>query len=195
MRGERGTSAPAAMNDTDYKLLDSVGEEEGLQSTRLRRTTIHEDAGVRRALLSEEYIWSYRNTIAFWAAILFQQGSVLFTIGSIALYPSILHVCDEGDKNVRRRLAGEDDCMPEFMFRAWVDYSFFIGAIAFTIGNYLVYFQVINSDKVRMGDCNIVTTFLIKYIARHHTQTTKRNNVLVARYTQRRHHPHRALSS
>jgi hypothetical protein len=34
-------------------------------------------------------------------------------------------------------------------FRAWVDYSFMIGAWQFCVGNYLIYFQVINTDSQR----------------------------------------------
>ncbi|GMI12834.1 hypothetical protein TrRE_jg10611 [Triparma retinervis] len=103
------------------------------------RRSLHADAGRRPALLSEEQKWEAQNTVAFWAATFFLQGSLLFTIGSIALYPSVLTVCSEDTKT--------EDCSPEFMYLAWVDYSFLIGAWCFTIGNYLVYFQVINSDK------------------------------------------------
>ena len=38
------------------------------------------------------------------------------------------------------------NCQPEFMYKAWVDYSFMIGAWCFTLGNYAVYFQVINFE-------------------------------------------------
>ena len=96
---------------------------------------LHEDAGIKtRVLPVEERHWEFRNTIAFWAATFFLQGSVLFTVGSIAMYPKVL----EGQ--------------PEFLYEAWVDYSFFIGACCFTLANYAVYFQVINSnddDSVR----------------------------------------------
>jgi len=83
--------------------------------------------------------WEFRNTIAFWAATFFLQGSALFTIGSISMYPSVLRVCGGGEN------ATVSDCQPEYIYKAWVDYSFMIGAWCFSVGNYAVYFQVINS--------------------------------------------------
>jgi len=107
------------------------------------RATLHDDAGVRtRAALSEERHWEFQSTTAFWAATFFLQGSALFTIGSIAMYPSILNICSEEAEE-----SGEiSNCQPEFMYKAWVDYSFMIGAWCFTAGNYAVYFQVINFE-------------------------------------------------
>jgi hypothetical protein len=135
-RENRGISAPATMGAS---LLDHAEEELYWDATGNPRRSLHADAGRRPALLSEEQKWEAQNTVAFWAATFFLQGSLLFTIGSIALYPSVLTVCSEDTKT--------EDCSPEFMYLAWVDYSFLIGAWCFTIGNYLVYFQVINSDK------------------------------------------------
>ena len=88
--------------------------------------------------ISGERKWEFQNTIAFWAATFFLQGSVLFAIGSIAMYPSILRVCGVGEEPT------VSDCQPEFLYKAWVDYSFMIGAWCFSVGNYAVYFQVIN---------------------------------------------------
>ena len=73
--------------------------------------------------------WDFMNSVAFWASIFFIQGSVLFTVGSICLYPGAI---PEGAE--------------EWVSLAWIDYSFMIGAWCFTIGNYLVYFQVINGE-------------------------------------------------
>jgi hypothetical protein len=113
---DRGISAPAAMG---APLLDhaeeSYWEEDPVGNPR---RTIHADAGRRPVLLSEEQKWEAQNTVAFWAATFFLQGSLLFTIGSIALYPSVLTICVEDSKT--------EDCSPEFMYRAWVDYSFLI---------------------------------------------------------------------
>ena len=45
------------------------------------------------------------DSLAFWAAIFFVQGSVLFTIGSICLYPTVLghlNATDEVTEELRR---------------------------------------------------------------------------------------------
>ena len=167
-RDARGTSAPAAINE--YTLIsDVLGDNHSVP-----RATLHDDAGVRtRALLSEERNWEFQSTTAFWAATFFLQGSVLFTIGSIAMFPSVMLVCGEDVSSSLRLslsdlqvvtpltlvaslllslsphqgLETDDDCQPEFMYKAWVDYSFMIGAWCFTVGNYAVYFQVINSHE------------------------------------------------
>lgn len=79
--------------------------------------------------------WDFTATVSFWAAIFFIQGSMLFTIGSIAMYPSV-HLED----------------MAKFKYQAWVDYSFLFGAYCFTVGNYALYFQVINRDIDNSAD-------------------------------------------
>jgi len=73
---------------------------------------------------SVENVWTFKSTVAFWAAVYFVIGSALFVIGSIALYPGV--------------------CPDVGYVRAWVDYPFMVGAWCFTAGNYAVYFQVIN---------------------------------------------------
>jgi len=110
--------------------------------------TLHDDAGVKTQSSLEEQNWAFRNTIAFWAATFFLEGSALFTIGSIAMYPSVIQVCtDDMDPAI-------NDCEAEFFYKAWVDYSFMIGAWCFTVGNYAVYFQVINFNS--MDDLSVV---------------------------------------
>ena len=103
--------------------------------------TLHDDAGVTRAMTVREKRWQFRSTIAFWASTFFLQGSVLFATGSIAMYPSVLQVCSEEQDHKT------SSCQPEFLYKAWVDYSFMIGAWCFLIGNYAVYFQVINGHS------------------------------------------------
>jgi hypothetical protein len=79
---------------------------------------------------AQEKAWDFMNTVAFWASIFFIQGAVLFTIGSICLYPGII-----------------PSNAPDYIAIAWIDYTFMIGSWCFTIGNYLVYFQVINASQ------------------------------------------------
>merc|ERR1711966_503536 len=70
--------------------------------------------------------FDFQKTVAFWSAIFFIEGSVLFTIGSICMYPDVeLHT---------------------WKYKGWVDYTFMIGAWCFTVGNYLNYFLVINAE-------------------------------------------------
>jgi hypothetical protein len=76
--------------------------------------------------------WNFRNTLAFWASIFFIEGAVLFTIGSVCIYPVV-------------GLRGAS-------YEAMVDYCFMIGAWCFLIGNYAVYFQVINQNVVHKVD-------------------------------------------
>ena len=139
-RGVRGISAPASFDD--YNLMaDAAGDP---SDQDFSRATLHDDAGVRtRAQLSEEQHWQFRNTTAFWASLFFLQGSVLFTIGSIAMFPGVLKVCPDVDDDD----PDETNCQPAFIRKAWVDYSFMIGSMAYFIGNYTIYFQVINSDN------------------------------------------------
>lgn len=77
--------------------------------------------------------YDYRDTIAYWSAIFFIEGSVLFTIGSISMYPEIL-----GSKE---HYANK--------YLAWVDWPFMMGAWCFLLAHYLTYFQVINQDTHR----------------------------------------------
>ena len=150
-RAKHSGSAPAALNE--YTLMsDRAGEFpelERLTERTAERRTLHEDAGRTRVMLSEERTWNFQNTIAFWAATFFIQGSVLFTIGSACMYPSVLTVCGEEGTDAEDETV---NCQPEFIYKAWVDYSFMIGAWCFTAGNYCVYFQVINSHDEDDGD-------------------------------------------
>lgn len=128
VRVPRGTSAPATLATPQaYTLLTDPSSEPPVNRlTELTsRHTLHDDAGLAtRQNLSEEALWSFRNTIAFWAATFFLQGSVLFTIGSVAMYPSVLIVCGEEGTKEENMSSG---CQPEYFYRAWVDYSFMIG--------------------------------------------------------------------
>eukprot|EP00658_Telonema_sp_P-2_P027282 TRINITY_DN21098_c0_g1_i2.p1 TRINITY_DN21098_c0_g1~~TRINITY_DN21098_c0_g1_i2.p1 ORF type:complete len:288 (-),score=70.72 TRINITY_DN21098_c0_g1_i2:129-992(-) len=92
--------------------------DEELPAKHARRT----DAVERRSN------FDFQRTLAFWGSIFFVEGSVLFTIGSVALYPDLNAELDA-----------------EFKKKAWVDYSFMIGAWCFTIGNYFIYYLVINA--------------------------------------------------
>jgi len=62
------------------------------------------------------------------------QGSCLFTVGSVALYPS-LDIASDGDQ--------------DWKYIAWVDYTFVIGAWCFTIGNFIIYHQVRKAPRRR----------------------------------------------
>lgn len=80
---------------------------------------------------AEDRQWDFQNSLAFWASVFFIEGSALFTVGSVALYPAI-DVAEGGTA--------------DWKFRAWVDWTFVIGAWCFTVGNFLVYHQVTNAD-------------------------------------------------
>lgn len=93
--------------------------------------------------------WDFRNTIAFWASCIFVEGSMLFTIGSIFMFPDLISTSNAE--------------LHEMRYKAWVDYSFMIGAWLFTIANYLVYFQVINKASrgtPRLLECCMGSNFV-----------------------------------
>lgn len=69
------------------------------------------------------YAWDWKAGIAFWASVFSLQGSLLFLIGSVAMYPGLV--------------SGKSET-------AWVDYPFMIGAWCFLVTNYLIYFNAIN---------------------------------------------------
>lgn len=73
--------------------------------------------------------YRFRNTVAFWIAVSFVEGSLLFMCGAIT---SIVEVDDD------------------WMRRALVEYAYFAGSIFFTIGAYLGFFEVINLGRVRV---------------------------------------------
>jgi hypothetical protein len=91
--------------------------------------------------------WNFRNTIAFWASIFFIEGAVLFTIGSVCIYPVV----------------GLDAAS----YEAMVDYCFMIGAWCFLIGNYAVYFQVINQNVVHKvyGESKLTPSQSVRMLA------------------------------
>eukprot|EP00937_MAST-01D_sp_MAST-1D-sp2_P003126 g3126.t1 len=71
--------------------------------------------------------WEFQHSLAFWSAIFYIQGSVLFTFGSLCLFPGML-----GEPGLAWKTRG---C---------VDYVFLIGAWAFALANYLLWFSIIN---------------------------------------------------
>jgi hypothetical protein len=82
--------------------------------------------------------WKFQNTVSYWACVLFIQGSVLFTVGSICIYPSVA------------------EYQSGFVQEAMSEYGFMIGSWLFFIGCYLIYLQVINqgtfAPKGRNGE-------------------------------------------
>ena len=67
--------------------------------------------------------YRFRNTVAFWIAISFVEGSLLFLCGAV------VSMCALGD---------------EWMRRGLVEYAYFAGSLFFSLGAYLGFFQVIN---------------------------------------------------
>lgn len=70
---------------------------------------------------SQDY--RFRNTVAFWIAVSFVEGSLLFICGALA---SALEL-----KEAWKR-------------RGLVDFAYFAGSLFYTLGSYLGFFQVIN---------------------------------------------------
>lgn len=113
--------------ESDDALDDSNNDD--VMSTRSFKADFHEE--------KKHPAWDVKSTIAFWVSALTVEGSALFLIGSLFLYPGLLP-------------EGEDF---EYAFKAWVDYPFMIGGWCFTIGNYLCYYQTINKYHGHAGWC------------------------------------------
>jgi len=108
--------------------------------------------------------FDFQRTMSFWSAIFFVQGSVLFFIGSIVMYPAILRgEVDTSAYEAAEALytAGsitlaeweaveisyeEDEEIKEMKSKAWIEYAFMIGAWIFTVSMYLIYFLIINAE-------------------------------------------------
>lgn len=75
--------------------------------------------------------WDYKATIAYWTTCMTIEGAILFSVGSLMMYPGMK----------------PEDEEHEYVERAWVEYPFFFGGWCFTFGNYLSYLQVINQNK------------------------------------------------
>merc|ERR1719453_1536128 len=74
----------------------------------------------------EHEAWDYKGTIAYWVTAMTIEGALLFSLGSLMMYP---------------RMSPTDE-KHEYVAEAWVDYSFMIGGWCFLFGNYLTYLNV-----------------------------------------------------
>jgi len=78
--------------------------------------------------------WNVKATIAFWITCLTIEGAVLFALGAICSLEKMKKYMPHTGSNY-------------WGLESWISYPYFIGGIAFTVGNYLCYFQVINKDN------------------------------------------------
>ncbi len=79
--------------------------------------------------------WRFRNTVSFWVAVCFIEGSCLFLVGAISSIPKGL---------------------PQWKVHGLVTYGYFAGSLAYTGGAYLSWFEVINvgRKKRRFAACS-----------------------------------------
>ena len=108
--------------------------------------------------------WKFRRTLAYWISILSLEGSVLFTIGagcSVALGFSWIRFGDGG--------APTDRSLSADLEMSLVTLPYFVGGLAFTIGNYCGILEVLNIETQSQPDdqhhqlcCNKVKFFSCK---------------------------------
>merc|ERR1719506_1308341 len=80
---------------------------------------------------TEHEAWDYKSGIAYWCTCMGIEGSLLFTLGCLMMFPGMKPT----------------DEKHEFVARAWIEYSFMIGGWCFTFATYLSYLNVINQRK------------------------------------------------
>jgi hypothetical protein len=116
------------MTDANASPIASVDRTRLLAEEILARTAVQ-----RSDKQSEAY--RFRDTVSYWIAVMFIEGSILFAIGAAA---SMFHNLEEWQET------------------ALVDCAYFAGAICFTTGAYLGWFEVINVG--REGLCFVATS-------------------------------------
>lgn len=107
------------------------GEPEGL-TPLLKKRELKPGLSRAQTFAVQDSTWSARASIAYVIAIIYCLGSWLFVFGSIACYGNI------------------DATEP--LEKTWTGIPYFIGATLFGIGNYLLYFQLINKFVHHGGD-------------------------------------------
>ena len=82
---------------------------------------------------SQDY--RFRNTVAFWIAVSFVEGSLLFICGALASALALREAWKQ---------------------RGLVEFAYFAGSLFYTLGSYLGFFQVINlgRDRIRLFACS-----------------------------------------
>ena len=82
---------------------------------------------------SQDY--RFRNTVSFWIAVSFVEGSLLFICGALASALALREAWKQ---------------------RGLVEFAYFAGSLFYTLGSYLGFFQVINlgRDRIRLFACS-----------------------------------------
>ena len=90
-------------------------------------------ASLRQPLERHGKAWRWLNVVAFWSAACFAIGAAFFITGGITSF---------------MRPVLEEEGVAEWKQRVLVDYAYAIGSCYFTIGAYLSFFEVINTDLI-----------------------------------------------